>query len=171
MTGTEMKTAANSFVGSALTDADTVTAIKEFIDKIGALAQGNGTITVAMVAYTWYDLPDDAIEVEKLEDSQHRQYIGYEKKGQRIRVYTSGTYEIYCTKLPAVYSDISQGPAIRLVFHPACLEYVKAYAMLKVNPNSRAGEKAKEEAIGLAHKAAKDISKQGPARMKVIRRG
>lgn len=120
MTGEQIKALANSFVDDTLDNLDALGWLNEcLIGDLGAEARLTGSAVInAVSTSTWYDLPEDMIEITEIEDASGNGYRGaYRVRDGKIRFYTAGTYTVWYYKRPGEMSTLTEEPGAHVLLH------------------------------------------------------
>jgi hypothetical protein len=139
VTGQEIRTAAEQYVGRTVTEAKAVVILNEALDQLMDLGLVYATIEVAATVKQWYDLPDDATFIVNVTNKDGDYYTGWEAIGNQIRFLTAGTFYVMARRLTGHLTTIAEIPEVHPMFHPVLVDYFKGYLKLQVNDESSDG--------------------------------
>ena len=126
MTGHEIRKMAETLIGTAITDTQTLSAINEAMIRIGDLGLIYGEITVPnAMPGQWYHLPNDAIHVRGVVDEKNNP-VDWSLLGNSIQFHTGGNLTIKARKLAKKFEDVSEEPDIHPAFHGLLVNYLRA---------------------------------------------
>lgn len=120
MTGTQIKTLAQSYIDDTIEDTDALLWLNECLAVdlgIDARALVSTSITAADTT-AWYDLPADFIAIYEVENSDGEEYSGdYRERNKKVRFDVTGTYTVWYWKLPTEVSALTDTPGAHTLLH------------------------------------------------------
>lgn len=151
MTGQEILEQAARYNGFSIDEGDALAYINEALARLGEMGYVFGVIEVEAERNVSYLLPQNAINIVRVEDKDSRRaYYGYRKVGDEIIFLKDGEYVIYARKMPEPLDFIDEEPDVPPLYHPAIVMYVRGMTKLQddeMNPDGhRLIQKFEEEA-------------------------
>jgi hypothetical protein len=160
MTGTDLKNKAERFLNLQIKDSVALDGIQEALNWLGSMGYAIDTITYYDAEEdTFYGLPDELIEVIKIEttnDSGDKIYYNnYIIDGDMIRFGEEGDYVMFAKKKPKL-EDIGDDLNVHTLIQYAVLSYLKGFILIK---NDKDGSDYLQKFERDAVKAYRDLSK------------
>jgi hypothetical protein len=172
MTGTEIKTRAEAYIGETIDDVNALKALNEAIDEIGDLGQvyEQATSALPFTAGAWYNLPARMTSLVEVTDEEGKLYHGWRTRDNLIHFNEDGIYTIHYRKLPDHMTTITDTPKLHPAYHNCLVTYLKGWTKLQDDDESPDG-------LRLMSKFEQDVlrtynalrRRRGPKQIKVIR--
>lgn len=135
MTGHEIRKMAETLIGTAITDTQTISAINEALIRIGDLGLIYGEVPVPnAVPGQWHHLPKDALHVRSVVDEKNNP-VDWSLLGNSIQFHTGGNLTINARKLAKKFKSIQEEPDIHPSFHGLLVNYLRAIAIKQLDLN------------------------------------
>lgn len=120
MTGTQIKTLAETFVDDTIDANNALAWINECqISDLGEDAKATDSVTIAVTnTSTWYNLPADFIAVSDIEDSSGNEYQGtYRIRSGQILFPVEKTFVLHYYKMPTELTALTETPEAHILLH------------------------------------------------------
>lgn len=134
MTGTQIKTPVDTFVGEVIDNAEALIGINEGISKMGPIVEVTA-VSTAYVKNVWTNLPTACIKVTEvnIDDDYNTIYLGYRisSNGQQIMMIDSENYIVHYTREPIPLAVITDTPEMHVAYHKCLTTYLKGWYKYK----------------------------------------
>lgn len=134
MTGSQIKSQAEAFIGEIMDNTEALTGINEGISKMGPIVEDEVSAK-CYAANTWYDLPENCMKVVEVNPEGYYGVICVDYRvssnGRQIQFFNSGSYIIRYNREPLPLQAITATPEMHVAYHKCLVTYLKGWYKYK----------------------------------------
>ncbi|MEW6045008.1 MAG: hypothetical protein AB1609_00765 [Bacillota bacterium] len=140
MTGKEIKTAAEAYIGETMDDTDALEGINAALRWLNDNGLVYDSTEIAAEAKTWTSLPVNFITVSEVTNSAGELYTDYRQRVGQIIFAEADTYTVFGRRVVAQLANLNETPELHLAFHGSLVDHLIGWWKLKQDPDDADGD-------------------------------